>query len=161
MLLHLLAAEQFWSQRQVVLSALLCPAVSAEPRPQMGQVPKNALDAYIQVWGLLVWSEVSANWIAIRVVALGYPSSVASGVVGVHAAIYVIIADCYPEVFLWTHLFFLTYLMRYAILYPKFWKFLIFLIFLRPQRLFDFVAFFICWDLLRFEFTEKEVTGNG
>lgn len=28
---------------------------------------------------------------------------------------------------------------------------------MRPQRLFDFVAFFICRDLLRFEFTEKEV----
>ena len=30
---------------------------------------------------------------------------------------------------------------------------------MRPQGLFDFVAFFICRDLLRFEFTEKEVLG--
>jgi hypothetical protein len=53
--------------------------------------------------GLLIRSEVSANWIAIRVVDLDYPSSAASEVAGVHAAIYVIIADCYPEVFLSTH----------------------------------------------------------
>jgi len=33
-------------------------------------------------------------------VALGYPSSVISEAAGVHTAIYVIIADCHPEVFL-------------------------------------------------------------
>jgi len=31
-------------------------------------------------------------------VALDYPYQAASGVVGVHAAIYIIIADCYLEV---------------------------------------------------------------
>jgi hypothetical protein len=69
----------------------------------MGQVSKNALVAYLQVSGLLLRSEVSANWIAIRVVDLDYPSSAASGVVGVHTATYLIIADCYLEVFKSTH----------------------------------------------------------
>ena len=69
----------------------------------MGQVLQIALAAYLQVCGLLLRSEVSANWIAIRVVALDYPSSAASGVVGVHTATYVIIADCYLEVFKSTH----------------------------------------------------------
>lgn len=70
MLLHLLAAEQFCSQRRLGISALLYPAVSAEPRPQMGQVTQDALAAYLQVCGLLLRSEVSTNRIAIRVVAL-------------------------------------------------------------------------------------------
>jgi len=43
----------------------------------MGQVSKNAA-AYLQVLGLLLRNEVSANRIAIRVVALAYPPSVVS-----------------------------------------------------------------------------------
>jgi hypothetical protein len=61
MLLHLIAAEQFRSQRRLVVSARLCPAASTEPRPQKGQVSKNALAAYLQACGLLLRSEVSAT----------------------------------------------------------------------------------------------------
>jgi len=79
MLLHLIAAEQFRPQRRLSDGALLYPAVSAEPRPQMGQVPQDAFAAYLQVRGLLLRSEVSANWIPIWVVALDYPSPVVGG----------------------------------------------------------------------------------
>jgi hypothetical protein len=42
----------------------------------MEQVPENGLGTHLQVLGLLLRNEVSANRIAIRVVALDYPSSV-------------------------------------------------------------------------------------
>ncbi len=60
----------------------------------MGQVPQNAFAAYLQVRGLLLRSEVSTNQIATigtGMVALDYLVSV----VGVHAVIYIIIADYY------------------------------------------------------------------
>lgn len=49
MLLHLITAEQFRPQRRLSDGTLLYPAVSAEPRPQMGQVPQDAFAAYLQV----------------------------------------------------------------------------------------------------------------
>jgi hypothetical protein len=60
----------------------------------MRQVPQDALAAYLQVCGLLLRSEVSTNQIATigtGMVALDYLVSV----VGVHAVIYIIIADYY------------------------------------------------------------------
>jgi hypothetical protein len=48
MQIHLVAAEQFCSQWRLVVSALLYLAVSAEPRPQRGQVSKKAFAAYLQ-----------------------------------------------------------------------------------------------------------------
>ena len=64
----------------------------------MERVAKNAPDVHIQVYDLLLRSEVPANWIAIRMVALDYPYQAAPGVVGVHSAICIIIADCYLDV---------------------------------------------------------------
>jgi hypothetical protein len=47
MLLHLVAAEQFRSQRWLAAGALLCQAVFVEARPQMEQGPKNGLTAHL------------------------------------------------------------------------------------------------------------------
>jgi hypothetical protein len=43
MLLHLIAAEQFRSQRWLADGVLFCQTVSAETRPQMGQNPGKGL----------------------------------------------------------------------------------------------------------------------
>ncbi|HEY4716166.1 MAG TPA: hypothetical protein VII00_03605 [bacterium] len=45
----------------------------------MEQVAKNAPDVHIQVYDLLLRSEVPANWVAIRIVALDYPYQAAQG----------------------------------------------------------------------------------
>jgi len=49
MLLHLVAAEEFRSQRWLVAGVLLAQAVSAETCPQMKQGPANDLAACLQV----------------------------------------------------------------------------------------------------------------
>jgi hypothetical protein len=49
MLFHLVSAEKFRSQWWFVAGVLLCQAVSAEARPQMGQFSENGLAALFQV----------------------------------------------------------------------------------------------------------------
>jgi hypothetical protein len=48
MLLHLVAAEQFRSQRRLVHSALCFPVFSVKARQYPGQVPENGFVAQFQ-----------------------------------------------------------------------------------------------------------------
>jgi hypothetical protein len=54
MLLHLVATEQFRTERCLVTGVLLCQTVSAVSRPQMEHLPENDLAAKLQALNLLI-----------------------------------------------------------------------------------------------------------
>jgi hypothetical protein len=61
MLVHLVAAEQFRSQRRLVAGVIGCRAISTEAGRQVEQVPETGLAAHLQFYGLLVSLKRSLN----------------------------------------------------------------------------------------------------